>query len=439
MNFRDFGIKKKLYATFTVLALVASIVIYIFVGAQLNAMKNAELLKTKKLLSDALDNDLNAKKDTWLSNALQIAFNKNVIDALDAGDREKTIEILKHYGKTFKENTNFKNVEIHVIDSELNSFVKSWDIKSHGENLTYSEAYKEIKKNRKPLITMEPSSKGLRLKGLFPVLKEDRFLGIANFEGGLNSIKINLKSRDMEFLYFMDGKYLDIAKNLKSQPNFKNYYLSQNDVDKDFLAYVLKDLDLETAQKEGAFDRHYFTVALPVNDFSGRPLGFFILGKKAELVTETIHASAQTIYKVIGIISVIMLVLIISIITIINIYVTRPLRSVVDGIKDIAQGEGDLTVSIKVTSKDEIGELGRWFNIFIQKLNGIILDITENTHTLGASSSELSIASEQMTATADQVSTQAAGVAAASEEMSANMHSIAAAMEQASINVSQVA
>jgi len=439
MNFRDFGIKKKLYATFTVLALVASIVIYIFVGAQLNAMKNAELLKTKKLLSDALDNDLNAKKDTWLSNALQIAFNKNVIDALDAGDREKTIEILKHYGKTFKENTNFKNVEIHVIDSELNSFVKSWDIKSHGENLTYSEAYKEIKKNRKPLITMEPSSKGLRLKGLFPVLKEDRFLGIANFEGGLNSIKINLKSRDMEFLYFMDGKYLDIAKNLKSQPNFKNYYLSQNDVDKDFLAYVLKDLDLETAQKEGAFDRHYFTVALPVNDFSGRPLGFFILGKKAELVTETIHASAQTIYKVIGIISVIMLVLIISIITIINIYVTRPLRSVVDGIKDIAQGEGDLTVSIKVTSKDEIGELGRWFNIFIQKLNGIILDITENTHTLGASSSELSIASEQMTATAGQVSTQAAGVAAASEEMSANMHSIAAAMEQASINVSQVA
>jgi methyl-accepting chemotaxis protein len=90
-------------------------------------------------------------------------------------------------------------MEIHIIDSELNSFVKSWDASSHGKSLIYSEAYKEIKKTRKPLITMEPSSKGLRLKGLFPVLKEDRFLGIANFEGGLNSIKINLKSEDIEF------------------------------------------------------------------------------------------------------------------------------------------------------------------------------------------------------------------------------------------------
>lgn len=212
MNFRNFGIKKKLYAVFAVSSVVASVVIYIFVGAQLDAMKNTELLKTKKLLSDALDNDLNAKKDTWLSNALQIAFNKNIIDALDAGDRGEMVEILKHYGKTFKENTNFKNVEIHIIDSELTSFVKSWDSSSHGENLNYSEAYKEIKKTQKALVTMEPSSKGLRLKGLFPILKEGRFLGIANFEGGLNSIKINLKSRDIEFLYFIDEKYLGIAK-----------------------------------------------------------------------------------------------------------------------------------------------------------------------------------------------------------------------------------
>lgn len=119
MNFKDFGIKKKLYATFVLLLITTSMVIYLFVKTQLNTMKDTELIRTRKLLSDALENDLNAKKDTWLSNALQIAFNKNIIDALDANDRETTIEILKHYGKSFKENTDFKNVEIHIIDSEL--------------------------------------------------------------------------------------------------------------------------------------------------------------------------------------------------------------------------------------------------------------------------------------------------------------------------------
>ncbi len=80
----------------------------------------------------------------------------------------------------------------------------------------------------------------------------------------------------------MDGKYLDIAKNLKSKPNFKNYYLSQDNVDKDFLEYVLKDFNLEKAQAEGVFDKHYFTVALPVADFSGRtlPWAFSSWGKK---------------------------------------------------------------------------------------------------------------------------------------------------------------
>lgn len=142
---------------------------------------------------------------------------------------------------------------------------------------------KRSKKTQKPLITMEESSKGLRLKGLFPIMKNGKFLGIANFEGGLNSLKRALEPSDIQFLYFMDGKYLDIAKNLKSKPNFKNYYLSQKDSDKAFLNYVLKDLNLEEAQKTGVFDKKYFTFALPVEDFSGQRLGFYILGKKAGL------------------------------------------------------------------------------------------------------------------------------------------------------------
>jgi methyl-accepting chemotaxis protein len=439
MSFKDFSIKKKLYAIFAVLLIASSIVIFVFVHTQLNAIKNAELPKTKKMMSDAFYNTLNAKKDTWLTNALQIGLNTNVIDALEANDREKTIDILQNYGKTFKENTGFKNVAIHIIDADLKSFVKSWESKSHGESLSYSQAYKEVQKTQKPLVTMEESSKGLRLKGLFPILKKGKFLGIANFEGGLNSIKRTLETSDIKFLYFMDGKYLDVAKNLKSKPNFKNYYLGQKDTDEDFLSYTLKDLNLEEAQKNGVFDKKYFTIALPVEDFSGQSLGFYILGKESRLVTATINTSARTIYKVIGILSVIIIALLISIIAIINIYVTRPLRDVVDTMKDIAQGEGDLTVRIKSVSKDEIGELGNWFNMFIQKLNRIILDIVDNTQTLDASSTELSGVSEQMTTDAGQVSTQASSVASAAEEMSSNMNSVAAAMEQSSMNVTQVA
>ncbi len=439
MKFKDFSIKKKMYTAFAVLLVMSATIIYFFVLGQVNAIRNIELIKTKKVLSNALDSTLKAKEDTWITNALQIAINEDIIDALETGDRAKTRDILKHYGRMFKENTGFKNVAIHIIDSNLNSFVKSWETENSDERLDYSEAFKQVQQSKKPLVTMEESSKGLRLKGLFPILNQGRFLGIANFEGGLNSIKRTLEPSNIEFLYFMDGKYLTIAKGLKSKPNFKNYYLSQNDADDAFLSYVLKDLDLEQAQKEGAFDDNYFTVALPVKDFSGDQLGFFILGKKAALVTETINASARTTYKVIGIVSLILLALFVSVIAIINIYVTRPLKGVVATMKDIAQGEGDLTVRIQTDSKDEIGELGSWFNVFIEKLNRTILNVVENTGALDASSKELSGVSVQMTSDADQLSTQTNSVAAAAEQMSSNMTSVSATMEQASMNVSQVA
>ena len=36
------------------------------------------------------------------------------------------------------------------------------------------------------------------------------------------------------------------------------------------------------------------------------------------------------------------------------------------------EGEGDLTKRLEVTSRDEIGELARWFNTFIDKLHDIL-------------------------------------------------------------------
>ncbi len=446
MNFKDLSIKKKLYFVFVVLILLSSIVISIFVNAQLKAIKKTELINTKKLLTASFNGLLKAKKDTWLTNALQIASNTGIIEAMETNDKEEAFNILKHYGDIFKKNTNFKNVAVHLIDSDLHSFVKSWNKSSSGESLNYSRAYKKVKATQKPIITMEESPKGLRLKGLFPVFDaslpvsdEHHFVGIADFEGGLNSIQRDLKPSNIEFLYFLDGKYLDIAKKLKSKPHFKNYYLSQKAVDKNFLSYVLKNMDLTKALKNGMFDKKYFTIALPVKSFSGEKLGLFILGRKTGIVTETINASARTIYKVIWIFSVIMLILIVSIMAIINIYVTRPLSGVVNNMKDIAEGEGDLTARITVSSKDEIGELGRWFNLFIEKLNGIILNLVDNTKVLDASSKELSGVSELMVTDAGQVQSRANTVAAAAEEMSVNMNSVTEAMEQATMNVNQVA
>ncbi len=118
--------------------------------------------------------------------------------------------------------------------------------------------------------------------------------------------------------------------------------------------------------------------------------------------------------------------------------ITIPLRKVVDMVKDIAQGDGDLTKRLDATRKDELGELSSWLNTFIKRLNDIIVNITSNAETVSAASRELLIAAEQVSGGTEELSHKANAVAAASEEMSANMNSVAAASEQAATNISIV-
>lgn len=51
--------------------------------------------------------------------------------------------------------------------------------------------------------------------------------------------------------------------------------------------------------------------------------------------------------------------------------VTGPLNQVVERMKDIAKGEGDLTKRLEVTGKDEIGEVAEAFNTFVGKLQSV--------------------------------------------------------------------
>ena len=150
-------------------------------------------------------------------------------------------------------------------------------------------------------------------------------------------------------------------------------------------------------------------------------------------------AASNTIRNTNAIIIIVAGVIIAAVVLLIARTIVRPINAAVSGLKDIAQGEGDLTMRLEATTRDEVGELARWFNTFVEKLQGIIKDITGGVDTLSTSSTELSAISEQMTQGIQNVSDKANTVSAAAEEMSANMNTVAAAMEQSATNTNMVA
>ena len=163
-------------------------------------------------------------------------------------------------------------------------------------------------------------------------------------------------------------------------------------------------------------------------------------------ISEHVNKSSANVFATIKgyfstIIGVILAVSIIGIL--VNFFLARSIAGSLNQfnqlVKDLAEGEGDLTKRISVSSKDETGELAHWINLFVEKLQKILLDITDNADGLNSASSELTLISQQMSDGARQASEKSDSVASAAEEMSTTMNSVAAASEQASTNVNMVA
>lgn len=117
----------------------------------------------------------------------------------------------------------------------------------------------------------------------------------------------------------------------------------------------------------------------------------------------------------------------------------RPIKRTVTMLQDIAEGEGDLTRRLDASSRDELGEMARWFNVLMEKLQILIKEIAGNSRTLENSSAGLTAIAGQLAKDAEEILRRANGVTASAEEMSANMNNVAAASEEASTNVNMVA
>jgi methyl-accepting chemotaxis protein len=111
--------------------------------------------------------------------------------------------------------------------------------------------------------------------------------------------------------------------------------------------------------------------------------------------------------------------------------IVRPVNATVAALKDICEGDGDLTQRIHIQSHDEIGQMAAWVNNLISRLNKIIVHIGIDSETVSASSEELLSVAELMLEDSQSFTGKSETVAAAAGEMSQSMETVAEATEQA--------
>ncbi|ALO36409.1 chemotaxis protein [Colwellia sp. MT41] len=111
-----------------------------------------------------------------------------------------------------------------------------------------------------------------------------------------------------------------------------------------------------------------------------------------------------------------------------------PTRSAAELMKDIAQGEGDLTSSLDDSGQDEISHLSKYFNEFIGKMRQLLQDVTDNTSQVLDHAEAVADASETTQSLIQSQNDITAQVATAMEQMTSQIKDVsdnASSAEQA--------
>lgn len=83
--------------------------------------------------------------------------------------------------------------------------------------------------------------------------------------------------------------------------------------------------------------------------------------------------------------------------------IVKKLHKVTDILKDISEGDGDLTKRVEIDSRDEIGTMAKYFNSFIDTVNSIVSSVKELSQQVVYSSEELTVISHQSATTAEEI------------------------------------
>lgn len=243
----------------------------------------------------------------------------------------------------------------------------------------------------------------------FPVMDNQQVIGILGMPVELMKFSKEFITKDAsgsQYEFIMDKNGIALAHPEEDkilQLDFKAY-----DWGKEFLSrkngtieYSFKNVEKQAVFKE--FPGKNWIVASTITQ---------------DEILEPVRFLEKVVY---WILLVSLLLVIFGIIFMVN-KVTGPIRQVTAMLKDIAEGNGDLTRTILVDTRDELAELANYFNLFIGKIHDMVVQVGQSAEQVVSSSEELAHSSQVLSGCASEEAACLEESSAAIENLSTSIN-----------------
>jgi len=334
---------------------------------QLNKTEVEVYKKVEKRLKAELKTAEAEKFNIGITNAVSIANDSRLRDALSKKDRKEAIKSLKKIAKSMKKHTSLKNVKVHVHTKDNKSFVRSWKLNKHGDKLSkFRASVVKVNKKKKSVNTYELGKVGLSIRSVIPVMdSKDKHVGSLEFMQGLNSVAKSFNKRQDGYLVLMDKRKSKTKTFSKKQIFKENYVISQKFLRKGLLEDA-ETIDMKELLKTKRYvTEGYLYTYKKIKDFAGKELGITIISSPMSKV----NLEVSTAQFLIEIFAWIMIALVViaggATILLINFMVTKPLEKFETGLQGFFKylnRESDSAELLDDSKGDEIGTMARQVN-----------------------------------------------------------------------------
>ncbi|MBH0039196.1 methyl-accepting chemotaxis protein [Pseudoalteromonas sp. SWN166] len=300
------------------------------------------------------------------------------------------------------------NDQSAVLPADFDATSRPWyKLVENKSNTAFTTPYIDVTTNE------------LTISAVVPMLQNGQFSGVAGADIDMQTVTKIIN--DIDFLGLGYGFLLDNKGQVLSHPNAKLNLKNTSDI---FGTNTPLQSEFTQYEINGESKLISFTKISGIENVDWY-LGV-VIDKDKAYVSVSNFGQTAAVFMVIGIIAIIIMM------QLLLRYLMQPMNRLNDAIKDIAQGEGDLTRRLTVENDDEFGDLSHSFNIFIEKIQHSIEQVKESTEQLDTAIESLVSQTHSSLSMYDDQSKRTDSVAAAINQFSATSMDISNNAESAS-------
>lgn len=420
---RNLTISVRLAGGFTSLVAITIAVLALFYLLNSNQLIAEAEKREMESLYVAASSQINTQALYAEAMSAIVANQPSVQQAFADGARDKLTTEFKPVFDVLKQHYGVAQFQFHTPPAT--SFLRLHKIEQFGDDLSsLRPTIIQVNSTRQPVKGMDGGVAGIGIRGLVPMMLDNKHTGSVEFG-------LNLSQDFADRFSAAFGNNIDIAihtVNNDSTNVLASTINGQSLVSKENILAAWKGQTI--IGQNHSQNRPWATLVKNISDFSGKPIAVIEIAMDRSFYA----ASAADTRNFVMIMAIIAIAFAVLIAYGLSQTIVKPLQSTVTTLQNIADGEGDLTRRLDENGQDELSELAKGYNLFISKIHELVQQVVDTTNQMATATEELSaIASETRQGVAMQRD-QTTQVATAMTEMTSSIQEIASNTHNATAN-----